>query len=59
MTNLTDTNDQMDRVDGFRLEAEPEVPPVPACVELAKLPKTRQAEVVCEAMGKLGGTVLT
>lgn len=42
MTNLTDTNDQIDRVDGFRLEAEPEVPPVPACVELAKLPKTRQ-----------------
>lgn len=36
MTNMTDTNDQMDRVDGFRLEAEPEVPPVPACVELGE-----------------------
>lgn len=47
----------------FKLEAEPEAPPVPACVEKAKLPKTRsvvrQAEVVCEAMEKPGGTVLT
>ena len=36
-----DTNDRSDRVDGFRLEAEPEAPPVPACVEKAKLPKSR------------------
>lgn len=37
-----DMTDRSDRVDGLRLEAEPEVPPVPVCVELAKLPKTRQ-----------------
>lgn len=36
-----DTIDRSDRVDGFRLEAEPEVPPVPACVDKARLPKSR------------------
>lgn len=46
----TDTNDRSDRVDGFRLEVELEWSSVslPACVELAKLPKTRQ--VVRRAM---------
>lgn len=29
------------QVSGFRLEAEPEAPAVPVCVEAAKLPKTR------------------
>lgn len=30
------------QVSGFKLEAEPEALPVPACVKEAKLPKTRQ-----------------
>lgn len=44
MTNVTDTNDRSDRIDEFRLEVELEWSSVllPACVEKAKLPKTRQ-----------------
>ena len=45
---MNDLIDTADRSDGFRLEADPVLPEVPECVELAKLPKTRQ--VVRRAM---------
>lgn len=45
---MNDLIDTADRSDGFRLEADPGPPEVPGCVELAKLPKTRQ--VVRRAM---------
>lgn len=33
-----------DRIDGFQLDSDPAPPEVPECVEVLKLPKTRQVQ---------------